>query len=264
MKSLRITLCINILLAAWGCASVRQRNEITALNQVFTIPGKQQLFVFSKGKVVSKTLPHRAKAALYEKGDTLYAEFIANSLRPDDKNPSTIDQTDSLSTLFVHYNPVLNKLQEKSPWFRYKTSGLDIDLVTMPLQYHFATDGLPGQLNDYPLNFHVHIGLLSEIGRYRTTYFRRNRRSEIQSFSFGIGGLIGLSPMLVNSFNTNGAVPDEYQALGINYGLSSVFSFKSISAGFALGYSKLTDRNDPVWVYNNQPWLGLTLGINLN
>jgi hypothetical protein len=247
-----------------SCATVRQRNEITALNQVFTIPGRQQLFVYSKGKVVAKTLPHRAKAALYEKGDTLYAEFIAASLRPADHNPTTIDQADSSATLFVHYNPVLNKLEEKSPWFRYKTAGLDVDLVTMPLQYHFATDGLPGQLNDYPLNFHVHIGLLSEIGRYRTTYFRRNQRSEIQSFSFGIGGLIGLSPMLVNPMNTNGSVPDEYQALGINYGLSSVFSFKNFSAGFALGYSKLTDRNDPVWVYRSKPWLGLTLGVNLN
>jgi len=75
---------------------------------------------------------------------------------------------------------------------------------------------------------------------------------------------VGLSPTAVTAFNTSGRVPDEYQALGINYGLSTTFSFNKFSAGLAVGFEKLADRNNRIWIYDNKPWLGLTLGINLN
>ena len=264
MRSHYPAILLMLGLLATSCTSYRQRDETTQLNAVFTIPAKQPMYVYNRGRVLSKTLQKRARAALYEKNDTLYAEFLAISLPPTDSSPNTIDQSDSSSIMFVHYIPRLNRIQETSPWFRYQSTAFDMDLTTMPLRYRPATSGLPGQLNDYNLNVNVHMGLRLDLGRYRTTYFRRNQHSEIRSFSIGIGGIVGLAPTAINSFNTLGRVADEYQALGISYGLSTTFSFSSFSAGLAVGYEKLTDRNNKIWIYDNKPWIGLTLGVNLN
>ncbi len=248
-----------------GCAGLRRRDEINQLNAVFTIPARQQVFAYDqRGQLLSKVLKRRANAALYQKGDTLYAEFIGQSLPRADNDPKTLDQSDSLTSLFIHYVPLLRQIEEHSPWFNYRTTAFDLDLTTMPLRYRFATNGLPGQLNDYNLNLNLHVGFRTDIGRYRTTYFRRSQQSDIQAYSVGFGGILGLAPTSVNSFNTNGRVADDYQALGISYGLSTTFSFSTFSAGLAVGYEKLADRNNAIWIYASKPWVGLTLGVNLN
>lgn len=247
-----------------SCASLRQRDDTTELNQVFQIPRHQDLYAYTKkGGVKTKTLVRPAKAALYQKRDTLYVEFLAESLHPTDDNPKTLDQSDSLSVFFLHYNPSLNKIEEKSPWFRYQTTGLDVDLFTMPFKYRFKTADQPGQLED-KLNVGIHVGARYDLGRYRTVYFRRNHRSEISTFSVGLGGFLCFGPAKVDPFSTIGRFQDEYFGLGINYGLSTNISIRSFSAGLAVGFEQLADRNRDLWIYQHKPWLGVTFGINLN
>jgi hypothetical protein len=258
------SLLLLILLLGSSCASLRQRDETTQLNAIFAIPAHQKLSVYSRGTVLLKTLPKRARAALYQKGDTLYAEFIGSSLPPPDTRPNTLDQADSSAIIFVHYQPRLTQIEEKSPWFRYKSTAFDMDLTTMPLRYRPSTQGLPGQLNDYNLNVNVHVGFRQDYGRYRTTYFRRNQRSDILPFSIGFGGILGLAPIAVNAFSTQGLVANDYQALGISYGVSTTFSFSNFSAGLAVGYEKIADFNNRIWLYDNKAWIGFTVGVNLN
>lgn len=120
------------LLLASSCASIRQRDDTIELNQVFQIPRHQDLYAYTKkGGVKTKTLQRPAKAALYRKHDTLYVEFLGETLLPADKDPKTLDESDSLSIFFLHYNPTLNKIEEKSPWFRYQTTAVDVDLSTL-------------------------------------------------------------------------------------------------------------------------------------
>ncbi len=253
-----------ILFTAASCASIRQRDDTTQLNQVFQLPRHQDLYAYTrKGGVKTKTLTKPVKAALYERADTLYAELVAESLPPSDGDPKTIDRSDSIAIFFVHYNPKLNQLEEKSPWFRYQTTALDIDLFTLPFKYRFPTADQPGQLED-KLNVGIHIGMRYDLGRYRTVYFRRNQRSEISTFSIGLGGFMCFAPATVTPFSTLGKVQDDYQALGLNYGLATTFSIRSFSAGLALGVETLTDRNRRLWIYQNKPWLGITFGLNLN
>lgn len=247
-----------------GCSTLRQRDETTQLNQVFQIPRGQRVFAYAKrGGVVTKTITQPAKAALYERQDTLYAEFLSESLPAPDGDRSTLDKSDSLAIFFLHYNPTLKKLEEKSPWFRYQSTAFDIDLFTLPFKYRFATAGQPGQLED-KLNVGIHAGYRYDLGRYRTVYFRHNQHSEISSFSVGLGGFLCFAPAPVTSFNTGGQVQDEYQALGINYGIATTFSYGSFSAGLALGLERLANRDRVLWIYENKPWLGITVGLNLN
>ncbi|KAA9350004.1 hypothetical protein [Larkinella humicola] len=249
---------------ASGCASVARRYQITELNRVFRVRANQTFFTQdSHGKVTKKTLNYPAKAALYQEQDTLYAEFVSTTLRASDNDPTTIDQADSMKTLFVHYNPRVNFVEEKSPWFYYQLTTFDIDLFTIPFKYRFSTAGRPGQLST-SANVGVYAGIRFDLGRYRNIYYRRDQHSDIQSFSFGIGTVLSIDPVLVNGFNTAGRVTDEYEALGVNYGLATIFGYKRVTAGLVLGFENLADRNNRLWVYRQKPWLGLMVGININ
>ena len=89
-----VLLLLSALLPA--CSTLRQRDETTQLNQVFHIPPHQRVYAYARrGGVVTKTITQPVKAALYERQDTLYAEFLAGSLPPPDGDRSTLDQSDS-------------------------------------------------------------------------------------------------------------------------------------------------------------------------
>lgn len=247
-----------------GCASVSPRSDITDLNRIYRIRANQTFFILdAQGQVSQKFLNRPAKAALYERGDTLYAEFVPATLPVSDNDPRTVDRSDSLSRLFVHYNRRIDFVEEKSPWFYYQLTTLDIDLFTIPFKYRFALAGRPGQLAS-STNLGVYTGIRYDLGRYRNIYYRREQRSDMQSFSFGMGVVLSFNPVLVNEFNTDGRVMDEYDALGINYGLATIVGYKSVTAGLALGFENLSDRNNRLWIYRQKPWLGLTVGININ
>ena len=255
---------ISLLLLASSCASIRQRDDTIELNQVFRIQRHQDLYAYAKrGGVKAKTLQHPAEGALYQKKDTLYVEFLAETLPPTDSDPKTLDRSDSASIFFLHYNPTVNKIEERSPWFRYQTTGVDVDLFTLPFKYRFKVADQPGQLQD-ELNVGIHVGGRYDLGRYRTVYFRRNQRAEISTFSLGLGGFLCLGPARVDAFSTLGRFQDEYYALGINYGIATIISIRSFSAGLALGFEQLTDRNRDIWIYQHKPWIGVTFGLNLN
>lgn len=247
-----------------GCASVRQRSEILELNDIFQVRPNQTLFTYDRGgRVQEKRNRTLSKAGLYEQNDTLFAEFIAASLPPADYDPETLDRADSAAILFVHHNPVLKRIKEESPWFNYQLKSFDVDLFTVPFKYRFRQDGHPGQLNTNP-NIGVYVGLRYDRGGYRTLFFRKERRSEIRSFSFGLGGFASVGSALVSTFTTNGAITDEYEALGLNYGLASIVGYKTFTAGLALGFENLASSDNPLWIYRNKPYLGVTIGLNLN
>lgn len=247
-----------------GCAAVSGRSAIQELNRVFRIRPDQTLYAFdAKGRVVAKRLTRPANAVLYEREDTLYTEFDTKTLPVPDDDPKTLDQSDASSVLFYHYNRRLDELEEKSPYFNYQLTTFDIDVFTIPFKYRLSQAGIPGSLST-STNIGLYTGVRYDIGRYRNIYDRRNRRSDIKSFSFGIGTFVSINPALVNEFTTNGRYLSEYEALGVNYGLATILGYKSITAGLALGFENLADRNNPLWIYRNKPWVGITVGLNVN
>jgi hypothetical protein len=38
---------------------------------------------------------------------------------------------------------------------------------------------------------------------------------------------------------------------------------KRITLGLSLGFDNLLDPNEHIWAYQQKPWIGLMLGINL-
>jgi hypothetical protein len=38
----------------------------------------------------------------------------------------------------------------------------------------------------------------------------------------------------------------------------------NLTVGLGVGWDALTDRDKDIWTYQNKPWFGLTVGLNLN
>lgn len=172
--------------------------------------------------------------------------------------------SDSARVFFTNPRPQQSPVNEASNWFRYHFLSFDTDLVTIPFKYRPAHEGgLPPQLATNA-NASVYIGLRYDQGYQRNVFYRHQQRSEIRSFSLGAGGLLGLSANTVGPFSTLSQVQDDYEGACLNYGVAVIFGYRSINIGLALGYDYLMDRNRPLWVYQNKPWLGITVGLNLN
>lgn len=247
-----------------ACAGVRQSSDITALDRVYRVRANQRLYILNaRGQIRPVSLLRPADAALFQREDTLYAEFAPATLPPADKDPLTLDQSDSLAFTFYHYNAKLDRLAEKSPWFYYQLTTFDVDLFTIPFKYRFAQPGRAGELAT-SANIGLYTGIRYDLGRYRNVYYRRERRSEVESFSFGVGSVFSFDPVTVNEFNTDGRFTGEYDALGFSYGAATIVGYKSITAGLTVSFQNLADRNNRLWVYRQKPWLGITIGINLN
>lgn len=247
-----------------ACASLRQTSDIMSLDGIYRIRPNQRLYLLNRqGRVQPVTLTKPADAALFQREDTLYAEFIPATLPPADGDPRTLDQSDSAAFTFYHHNARLDRLQEKSPWFYYQLTGFDVDLFTVPFKYRFAQRSRAGELST-SANVGVYTGIRYDLGRYRNIYYRRERRSDVESFSFGVGTVLSIDPVTVNEFNTDGRFRGEYDAVGLSYGVATIVGYKALTAGLTVSFENLADRNNHLWVYRQKPWLGVLIGINLN
>ncbi|WP_247233469.1 hypothetical protein [Telluribacter sp. SYSU D00476] len=234
------------------------------LDRIYRVRAGQTLYVSnSEGQVTAKRLNRAADAALYQREDTLYAAFVPQTLPPADADPHTLDQADSALVMFVSYNLKQQNAEEISPWFYYQMTSFDIDLFTTPFKYRFSTAGMPGSLST-SANIGVYTGIRYDLGRYRNLYFRGQQRSDMESFSFGMGTIASISSVPINEYTTSGLVPYEYDALGLNYGLAGIVGYKNVTTGLALGFENLADRNNKHWIYRQKPWLGIFVGININ
>lgn len=247
-----------------ACSGIRSTSDITALDRIYRVRANQQLYILNaQGRVRPVSLLRPADAALFQREDTLFAEFVPTTLPPADGNPRTLDRSDSLAFTFFHHNAKVDRVEEKSPWFYYQLTSFDVDLFTTPFKYRFAQPGRAGELAT-SANIGVYTGIRYDLGRYRNVYYRRERRSDIDSFSFGLGSVVSIGPVTVNEFNTDGRFAGEYDALGFSYGAATIVGYKSITAGLTVSFENLADRNNRFWVHRQKPSLGILIGINLN
>lgn len=259
--------CLSCLLGllTGGCTRMyHTRRSIQELDQTFMVNKHQTLFYADKRKnKQSKRLTKPASAALYLQNDTLFVELVKTSLPANDGRPETVDVSDSTFVFFV--NPRLGKpsVDEKSIWFRYHFTSFDADLITIPFKYRIGQQGQPPEMITTP-NAAVYIGLRYDQGFQRNVFYHHQQRSEIRSYSIGAGGLVGLTAATIRSFSTAGQFTDEYEGVCLSYGLAAIFGYRAVNLGLALGFDYLVDQNKTLWIYQNKPWLGVTIGLNLN
>lgn len=157
--------------------------------------------------------------------------------------------------------PPLSVIPSNDEFFRTRT--FDADIITIGFKYRPAVSSLPQQVN---ANFNGNIYLGYRIDRFSVDYretpagFKKSHHHR----AITMGAFGGFGATAVNPWTTNNQVTDEYDGVVITRGLAVMAGLNNLTVGVGLGWDYLTGRDKSVWVYQNKPWLGLTIGLNIN
>lgn len=142
---------------------------------------------------------------------------------------------------------------------------LDIDILTALFKVRPKVDNiLPTQLTTN-LNGNIYVGHRSDIYQIR---YRKNPldiyQRQITHFGFSGGLFLGLGSTALNPSTTNNGISTEYEGIVLQKGIGGTVAVNKLTIGLSIGFDNLLDKNDKTWIYENKPWLGLMLGLNLN
>lgn len=157
-------------------------------------------------------------------------------------------------------SPLLIK-PSKDEYFRLQT--FDVDLITVVFKYRDARANLPSQVNTN-LNGSVYLGY--RVDRFQVHFKETPAGLKKSNYhrAFTAGAFIGFGATAVNPWTTNYQITDEYDGVVFTRGLAMMAGFNNLTVGIGLGWDYLTNRDKEIWIYQNKPWLGLTLGLNIN
>lgn len=139
----------------------------------------------------------------------------------------------------------------------------DIDLLAVPFKYRPSSSGFPRQLTS-DFNGNVYFGY--RLDRYRTKIFQAptGMVKKIQHHAITAGTFAGLGGTAVTPWTTNYQTTDEYSGLVLTRGFSIMAGVNNLTFGVGVGWDYLTDRDKEIWIYQNKPWYGVTISLNIN
>lgn len=165
-------------------------------------------------------------------------------------------------TVRVMYTDRQARIIESENEFLVKHS-FDMDVMTVPFKYRPSASGFPRQLNT-TFNGNAYVG-------YRIDRFQPSFKETPAGISKGlrhkaisIGAFGGLGSASINPWTTNNQITDEYDGFVVTRGLALFIGINSVTVGIATGWDYLTDRDKSIWIYQNKPWYGIAIGLNLN
>ena len=143
-------------------------------------------------------------------------------------------------------------------------ASFDLDVLTIPFKYRPAASGLPRQLNTN-FNGAVYVGYRSDSYRilYRKTPLNRHHR-QLRHYGYSAGLFAGLGATAMNLSVTDSQISSEYDGVVFSRGVAAIVAVDNVTFGLGFGFDYLLDENRKYWIYQNKPWIGLTLGLNLN
>lgn len=146
----------------------------------------------------------------------------------------------------------------------FQKSTFDLDVLAIPVKYRGSQAGLPAQLAS-EINATLYLGKRKDYFQvnYNQTPSKRFKR-KINHYGFSIGGFVGIGNTVMNNDLSQGQVGYEYQAVTFSKGVASIIGINNFTFGLALGLDQLLDKNASYWIYDQKPWIGLALGLNLN
>ena len=148
---------------------------------------------------------------------------------------------------------------------RFVKPSLDIDVLTALFKIRpLAPNILPAQLNTN-FNGNVYIGHRTDIYQI---HYKKNPldvyQRQINHFGFSGGFFVGLGSTAMTPSTTNNGISTEYDGIVLQKGMAGIFAINKLTLGLSVGFDNLLDKNMSSWIYQNKPWFGLMLGLNLN
>ncbi len=139
----------------------------------------------------------------------------------------------------------------------------DIDVMTVAFKYRTATTNLPRQLNT-DFNGNLFIGYRLDRFKIDVKDTPVGLRKHFSHRGITVGFFGGLGSTAVTPWTTNNQTVQEYNALILSRGLAIMVGVNNLTVGAGAGWDYLTDRDNNSWIYQNKPWYGVTVGLNLN
>lgn len=144
-----------------------------------------------------------------------------------------------------------------------KTS-FDIDFLTMPFKFRPSMKGFPRQFTTQ-LNGGLFLGYRADV---YVLHYNKNLLGpafrKTNHFGFSVGGFTGLGSTSMNPWVTLDQITSEYEGVAWSKGIAAIAGINNFTAGIAVGWDHLVDRNKTVWIYQGKPWVGFVFGLNLN
>jgi len=139
----------------------------------------------------------------------------------------------------------------------------DIDLLAVPFKYRPSASNFPRQLTS-EFNGNVYLGY--RLDRYKTRIFQTPAGlvKKIQHHAITAGTFGGLSAASVTPWTTSYQTTDEYSGLALTRGISIMAGVNNLTFGVGVGWDYMTDRDKKIWIYQNKPWYGITISLNIN
>lgn len=147
---------------------------------------------------------------------------------------------------------------------KYWKSSFDLDVLTIPFKYRPSTNSFTPQLSNH-LNGAVYLGYRNDT--YELSYKsnpvgKLSQRVTHLGFSAGLATGIGVTP--VNPWVTDNNINTEYDGFIWSKAFCVLMAVEKLNFGLALGVDHLLDDNKQYWIYQGKPYVGLTVGLNLN
>jgi hypothetical protein len=158
---------------------------------------------------------------------------------------------------------MINEIHSGNEFYRssFRKSSADIDLSTVLLKYRPAKGAVPAQLNAN-LNAALYVGFRRDFYTMVTTRSPLHEEStSCRHLGFDCGIFAGFGITQINPTVTSGATELEYDGIVFQKGIGAFITVEHMSVGVVLGFDNLMDSNKDSWLYNQQPYLGLCIGI---
>jgi hypothetical protein len=224
------------------------------------------IFLFSSCESLKESSKYQFVEGYYKvpvKGKTekmyvLTGSDTIKAFREKDLSGARLDT----SHAFLFAFPSVRPNNFKGYTFTRKT--FDFDILTILFKYRFPVKGFPPQLNA-SFNGALYIGYRTDIYKlsYKTTPLHYMKRS-ITHFGYSMGFFSGFGTARIDEYDTEGALSYEYDGLVNLTGVAIIVALDKLTAGLTIGVDHLLDKNSSVWINNGKPWIGLSLGLNLN
>ena len=191
---------------------------------------------------------------VYAEEDTLAA------LRLDNRKEKEVSEKSRRQPILF---PEISR-KDTPPRHIFKEYSFDFDVLAIPFKYRPSEKDMERQLTTQ-FNGALYIGYRTD--RYRVRYEQTplgfaNR--SITHLGYSIGIFSGIGAESINPWVTQDQYPGEYEGLAWSKGIGGIIGINNFNVGLGLGFDSLLDSNRKIWIYQQQPWVGILLGLNLN
>jgi hypothetical protein len=175
------------------------------------------------------------------------------------------DNHDSLlsdSTQKIVYPRIIKNDNPPVPLHLYE-NGMNLEVIMLPLKLRPSMQNVPMQMN---CNFNGALFIGYSFDRYKLNYTRITNnlfRRVLNNYKFSYGGFIGLGSTLMSPTTTTHKSQEEYDGVVLQKGIAGIIKLNNLTLGIALGFDNLLSSNRKIWIYENKPYLALSLGVDI-